>query len=372
MFQALPEFMRTPIAFVIVLGVLVFVHELGHYLVARWCGVHIETFSIGFGRALFSWTDRLGTVWKIAWIPLGGYVKMHGLERPEDVSDEVKARWMEGRTFHGKPLWVRTAVIAAGPVANFVLAAVLFIGLFAFVGVGTAVPVIGEVVADSAAAHAGLVSGDRVTAIEGQPISRFDEIQRAVVASPGKPLQLTVLSGGASHELTVIPEAHQSDGKTIGLLGIRGGAYEYHRLPPWEAVTTGINETWIVTQQTVVGLWGMIAHHGNTSDLSGPLGIARLSGQVAALGLTSLVSFIAVLSANLGLFNLFPIPVLDGGHLVFYAVEAIRGRPVPPRAQEMGFRAGLALLACLFVFATWNDLAHYGLFRWVASLTGTG
>jgi regulator of sigma E protease len=370
MFDFLPAILRTPVAFGIVLGVLVFIHELGHYLAARWCGVHVETFSIGFGRALVSWTDRLGTVWKIAWLPLGGYVKLHGLERPEDVSDEVKARWQPGRTFHGKSLGSRAIVIAAGPIANFVLAAVLFTGLFAFVGRGTVVPVVGEVIAGSAASHGGLNAGDRITAIDGRPIQQFQEIQGAVAASPGRPIHLVVTSGGASHELTVTPDPSESNGHTIGVLGIRAGAIEYQRLSPAQAVPAGLAETWNVTRQTLVALWGMVAGSQGAGDLSGPLGIARLSGQVAALGVASLVSLIAVLSTNLGLFNLFPIPVLDGGHLVFYLAEALRGRPLPPRAQEYGFRAGLALLAGLFVFATWNDLSHIGIVRWVASLIG--
>lgn len=370
MFDFLPTILRTPLAFGIVLGVLVFIHELGHYLAARWCGVHVETFSIGFGRAVMSWTDRLGTVWKIAWLPLGGYVKLHGLERPEDVDDEVKANWQPGRTFHGKPLRQRAIVIAAGPAANFVLAAVLFIALFATVGRGVVVPVIGEVIAGSAAAHGGLLSGDRITMIDGTPIARFEQIQHAVAASPGRPLHMTVTSGGASHELTVTPTPSGPADHVIGVLGIRGGAVEYQRLSPAQAIPAGLEETWSVTAGTVVALWNMIAHSQGAGDLSGPLGIARLSGQVAALGVASLVSLIAVLSANLGLFNLFPIPVLDGGHLVFYCIEALRGRPLPPRAQEYGFRAGLALLACLFVFATWNDLAHLGIVHWVAALIG--
>jgi regulator of sigma E protease len=370
MFDFLPEFLRTPVAFAIVLGVLVFIHELGHYLAARWCGVHVETFSIGFGRALVSWTDRLGTVWKIAWIPLGGYVKLHGQERPEDVSEEVRAAWQPGRTFHEKRVGARAIVVAAGPVANFLLAAVLFSALIAVVGRSIPVPVVGEVVADSAAARAGLQVGDRIEAIGGTPIRRFEEIQRAVAASPGQALQLTVASGGVSRDVTVIPDQRDSGGRMIGVLGIRGGATEYERLSPWEAVPAGVAQTWEVAAQTLDGVWGMIARNRGTEDIGGPLRIAQLSGQVAELGVASLVSFIALLSVNLGLINLFPVPVLDGGHLLFYLVEAVLGRPLPQRAQEVGFRAGLALIVALFVFATWNDLGHTGIFRWVAGLIG--
>jgi regulator of sigma E protease len=370
MFEFLPEFLRTPVAFAIVLGVLVFIHELGHYLAARWVGVHIETFSIGFGRSLVSWTDRVGTVWKIGWIPLGGYVKMHGQERPEEVSDEVRAAWQPGRTFHEKSIGARAIAVAAGPVANFLLAIVLFALLFATVGRSISLPVVGEVVADSAASHAGLQTGDRIEAIEGQPVHRFEEIQRAVSASPGQPLRLTVASGGADREVTVVPDTRDNGGRKVGILGIRGGASEFEQLSPWQALPAGVQQTWDVTVQTLAGVWGMIAHDRGTEELGGPLRIAQLSGQVAQLGAASLVSFIALLSVNLGLINLFPIPVLDGGHLLFYLAEAVRGRPLPQRTQEYGFRAGLALILGLFVFATWNDLGHIGIIRWVTGLIG--
>ncbi len=370
MFDFLPEFLRTPVAFAIVLGVLVFIHELGHYVAARWVGVHVETFSIGFGRPLVSWTDRVGTVWKIAWIPLGGYVKMHGQERPEDVSDEERATWQPGRTFHEKSVGARAIAVAAGPIANFLLAIVLFAVLFATVGRTIALPVVGEIVAGSAASRAGLQVGDRIEAIEGRPVHRFEEVQRAVSASPDQLLHLTVASGGASREVSVIPDARDAGGHKVGVLGIRGGAVEYEQLSPWAALPAGVQQTWDVTVQTLSGVWGMIAKNRGTEDLGGPLRIAQLSGQVAQLGTASLVSFIALLSVNLGLINLFPIPVLDGGHLLFYLVEAVRGRPLPQRAQEYGFRAGLALILCLFVFATWNDLGHIGIIRWVTGLIG--
>lgn len=370
MLDFLPEILRTPVAFGIVLGVLVFIHELGHYLAARWCGVHVETFSIGFGRALVSWTDRVGTVWKIAWIPLGGYVKLHGQERPEDLTDEERALWQPGRTFHEKRVGARAIVIAAGPVANFLLAAVLFAGLFATVGRTIALSEVHEVVAGSAAARAGLQPGDRVEAIDDVPIRRFEELQHAVAVNPGRPVRLMVASGGVSHEVTVVPDSRPSGGHAVGVLGVRGGAVEYERLSPWAAVPAGVEQTWDVSVQTLAGVWGMIAHNQNTDELGGPLRIAQLSGQVAKEGAAYLIQFIALLSVNLGLINLFPIPVLDGGHLLFYLAEVVRGRPLPQRAQEYGFRAGLALIVGLFVFATWNDLTHIGIFRWVAGLIG--
>ena len=373
MLQAIPDFLRSGVAFVVVLGVLVFVHELGHYLAARWRGVFVEVFSIGFGRAIVSWTDRVGTVWKICWLPLGGYVKLHGQEREEDVSPEDRANWQIGRTFHEKTVLSRAIVVAAGPIANFGLAMVLFAGLFAVSGRPITLPEIGEVVANSAAARAGLLAGDRIETIGSpslgtQKIRSFEDIQRIVSVHPGEQLDVRVRRGEQQIDLPVLTGT-QPDGRT-GMLGIRGGKVEFVQLGLAGSVVAGVTQTWDVTVQTFAGIRQMLTGARGTEDLGGPLRIAQLSGQVAQLGIASLVSFIAVLSVNLGLINLFPIPILDGGHLVFYLLEALRGRPLPPRAQAAGYRAGLALLAALFVFATWNDLAHLGIFRWVAGLIG--
>lgn len=373
-FDLLPSPLDSILAFIVVLGVLVFIHELGHYLAARMVGVHVETFSIGFGRAIASWTDRKGTVWKLAWLPLGGYVKLHGQERPEDASSDVKALWIEGRTFHEKQVAARAFVVAAGPLANFLLAAVLFAGLYAVLGKPVtsdrAEPpaVIGEVVANSAAARAGLQAGDRILALDGAAISQFSELQRTVSAAPGRTLAIRVQRGATEVTLNATIEARGA----VGILGIRSAAAPlvFEPVGIFASLAGGVTKTWDVSAQTLGGLWQMITAQRGTEELGGPLRIAQLSGQVAQLGLASLVSFIAVLSVNLALINLFPIPILDGGHLLFYIAEAIRGRPLPPRAQEYGTKAGLALILALFVFATWNDLGHLGLFRWVAGLVG--
>lgn len=370
MLTAFPDLLRTVIAFVVVLSVLVFVHELGHYLAARWRGVHVEAFSIGFGRALTQWTDRRGTVWKISWLPLGGYVKMNGMERAEDVTPEVRATWIPGKTFHGKSVGSRAIVVAAGPVANFLLAMVLFAVLYATIGRPSTLPVVGEVLPESAAAKAGMMVEDRVDTIAGQSIRTFEDIQRIISEHPDETLAMSVTRDGTATALSVHTESRQAGGKTVGLLGIRGGRVAYQQVSIPEAIWGGVRQTWVITADTFRGVSQMFSGARGTDELGGPLRIAQLSGQVAELGFASLVSFIAVLSVNLGLINLFPIPVLDGGHLLFYLAEAIRGRPLPPRAQEYGFRAGIAVLAGLFLFATWNDLGHIGLFRWVASLIG--
>jgi len=365
-----PDIARTAAAFVVVLGVLVFFHELGHYLAARWRGVYVETFSVGFGKAIASWYDRHGTQWRISWLPLGGYVKMHGQERPEEVSDEVRASWKPGLTFHEKSVGSRAIIVAAGPIANFFLAAVLFAGLFMAVGRPVTSPVIGEVLPNGAAARAGLLAKDRIEKIGDERIKSFEDIQRIITAHPVETLTVTVQRDGVDKDVVVVTEAREVGGKRIGLLGIRGGTVDYQPLSVPAALWGGVTQTWSVTSETFAGLAQMISGQRGTEELGGPLRIAQLSGQVAELGVSNLISFIAVLSVNLGLINLFPIPVLDGGHLLFYMVEAVSGRPLPRRAQEYGFRAGIAVLGGLFIFATWNDLAHIGLFRWVAGLIG--
>lgn len=370
MLTIIPDFIRSAAAFVVVLGVLVFVHELGHYLAARWRGVRVEAFSIGFGKAITSWTDRRGTVWKLAWLPLGGYVKLHGQERPQDVAEEVRAEWIPGQTFHDKPVLSRAIVVAAGPIANFVLAMVLFAGLFIGIGMPVALPVVGAVLPDSAASRAGLMGNDRVVSIGGQSITTFEELQHIIAEHPAAKLAMTIQRDGTNRQIDVTTDAREVGGHQVGLLGVRGGSVEYRHVSVPAALLGGVTQTWLITQETFSGLGQMISGGRGTEELGGPLRIAQLSGQVAQLGMASLISFIAVLSVNLGLINLFPVPVLDGGHLLFYFAEALRGRPLPQRAQEYGFRAGLAFLACLFVFATWNDLTHLGVFRWVASLIG--
>lgn len=365
----LPDALRTAGAFAVVLGVLVFIHELGHYLAARWMGVHVEAFSIGFGRALAAWTDRHGTVWKLAWLPLGGYVKLHGQEQPGDVPDEVRAAWLPGRTFHDKPVWRRAVVVAAGPVANFLLAAVLFSALTLAIGNPVPTTLVGQVMPDTPAAQAGIASGDRILSIDGQPTRSFDDIVAIVTARAGKTLPVVVERGDTRLTLQATPAAKTVDGKTIGQIGITN-APEYRRVGVGAAIGDGARQTYEVTRQTLAGVWQIITGKRSADQLGGVIRIAQLSGHVAQLGLASMVTFIAVLSINLGLINLFPIPILDGGHLLFYLAEAVRGRPLPARAQEYSFRAGLAVILCLVLFSAWNDLTRLGFVRWVAGLIG--
>ncbi|MGG5821057.1 RIP metalloprotease RseP [Falsiroseomonas sp. HW251] len=366
----LPDPIRTVLAFVVVLGVLVFIHELGHYLAARWRGIHVERFAVGFGRPITSWMDVRGTEWRIGWIPLGGYVKLHGQEQPGDVSEEVKASWRAGETFHDKPVRDRAIVVAAGPIANFLLAAVLFGLVYGTVGIPRATTAIGTVMENSAAERAGLLPGDRIVALDGQPISRFDQVQRHIQPRAGQEVAVTVEREGRERSLRITPEARTNGERSVGVLGVTAGAAQFERLDPFSALWAGAVQTWEVSTQTLHAVGQMITGSRGTDDLGGPLGIGKIAGEAAKLGFASLITFMAVLSVNLALINLFPIPILDGGHLLFYAAEAIRGRPLPPRAQELGFRAGFAVLMALFVFATWNDLANLGVVRWAAGLFG--
>jgi regulator of sigma E protease len=357
------DLLRSAVAFLVVLGVLVFVHEFGHYIAARWRGVHVEVFSIGFGPAIATWRDRVGTVWKLAWLPLGGYVKLHGQERAEDVSDEVRARWMPGKVFHEKKVGSRAIVVAAGPIANFLLAMVLFAALFATAGRPVILPVAAGVLPDSAASHAGLQVNDRIISIDGHPIRSFGDIQSIVSAHPAEKLTLRIKRGDNTITVPVVTDSRTSGDTKVGMLGIAGGQVEYQHVSLPGALVGGVTQTWNITRDTIVGVWQMITGQRGTEDLGGPLRIAQLSGAVAEQGPLYLIQFIALLSVNLGLLNLFPIPVLDGGHLLFYLAEALRGRPVPQRVQEYGFRAGLALLVGLFILATWNDLTRPGVFH---------
>ena len=355
--------------FLIVLTVLVFVHELGHYLVARRNGVRIEIFSIGFGPELFGWWDRAGTRWKFSAIPLGGYVKMFG---DADPSSGLAAPGIGQLTpaerevsFHAKSLGQRAAIVAAGPIANFVFAIVVLALLFMTYGQPFTPAEIGQVVPGSAAETAGVRPGDEVVKIDGQTVERFEDLQQIVRINPNVPMTMVVRRGGELVDLRITParvEETTAFGRhEVGQLGVRGGAVKYVTRNPASAVVRAVGETWNLSATTLQAVWQMIVGKRGSEELGGPLRIAQLSGEVAQGGLVPLLSFMAILSINLGLINLFPVPVLDGGHLLFYAAEAIRGKPLGQRAQEYGFRLGLALVLTLMVFATWNDLVHTGI-----------
>ena len=362
--------------FLVVLTVLVFVHELGHYWVARRNGVRVEVFSIGFGPELFGWTDRAGTRWKISSIPLGGYVKMFGDADPASTPDANLATMSpEERavSFHHKRLGQRAAVVAAGPIANFLFAIVVFAAVYSIVGQPFTPAEVTSVLPGSAAERAGLEPGDRIIRINGEEIERFEQIQKMILLNLDRPVTLVIVRDGRERSLTASPtidETTDNRGNIVRTprLGITGKKVEFVRHGPVESIWRGVAETWVQTAGTIQALGQIITGRRQTDELGGPIRIAEMSGDVARGGPASLLVFMAVLSVNLGLINLFPVPMLDGGHLLFYAVEGLRGRPLGPRAQEYGFRIGLVLVFSLMLFATWNDLSRLPFVKYLVSL----
>jgi regulator of sigma E protease len=363
--------------FLLVLTILVFVHELGHYLIARRNGVRIDVFSIGFGPELFGWFDRAGTRWKFSAIPLGGYVKMFGDSDPSSSMGVARLGEMTEAerqvSFHHKRLGQRAAIVGGGPLANFAFAILLLALLFSTYGQPFTPADVGQVQAGSAADKGGIKVGDAIVSIDGGTISRFEDVQQIVRLNPGEPMTLVVRRDGQLVTLHVTPARTEMTDRfgnrhQIGLLGIGRSGVEYVKRDPVAAVGQAFSETWNLSVSTLQAMWQIVIGTRASDELGGPLRIAQMSGEVAEGGIVPLLWFMAVLSINLGLINLFPVPVLDGGHLLFYAAEAIRGKPLGQRAQEYGFRIGLALVLTLMVFATWNDLVHLRIVEFVKGL----
>ncbi|MGE5259339.1 MAG: RIP metalloprotease RseP [Actinomycetota bacterium] len=357
--------------FLFVLTVVVFVHELGHFLVARWCGVGIQAFSIGFGPEIVGFNDRYGTRWKISWIPLGGYVKFiddenaasaGGQRTFEQLSEEERKR-----SFRGKSLGQRAAVVAAGPIANFLLAIVVFTLIFGVFGERITAPKVDVINPGSAAERAGFLPGDLVVSIDGTAIETFAEMQRIVAMSAGQPLHFVVDRGGKKVDITATPELKTITDRfgneiRMGLLGIQRKAapeeWTLKRHDPVTAFVMALKETYFVISRSLGYLFDVVTGRESADQLGGPIRIAQVSGQVATAGFLALLNLCAIISVSIGLINLFPIPMLDGGHLLFYGIEALRGRPLSEGTQEVGFRIGLAFVLMLMIFATWNDLIH--------------
>ena len=359
------------IPFLFVLSLVVFFHELGHFLVARWCGVRILVFSIGFGPEIVGFNDRYGTRWKISAIPLGGFVKFFGDENAASVPDVSRGASMDpqerAESFMFQPVPKRAAIVVAGPLANFLLAIVIFAGVFMIYGKQTMSARVDAVQPASAAEQAGFMPGDVVLAINGHHIDNFTEMQRFVSASAGEALEITIERDGTEKVLKATPtlkEVKDNFGNVqhVGILGIsRSMAPEdlkLHPVAPLDAIWLSVQETWSVVDRTLSYIGGVISGREAANQLGGPIRIAQMSGQVASFGFVPLIQLAAVLSISIGLLNLFPIPLLDGGHLLFYGIEAIRGRPLSERAQEVGFRIGLAIVLMLMIFATFNDIVH--------------
>lgn len=359
------------IPFLFVLTIVVFFHELGHFWVARRVGVRVVAFSIGFGPELAGFNDRHGTRWKLSAIPLGGYVKFLGDDSAASTPDKAALDHMNEadrrESFFHKPVAARAAIVAAGPIANFILAVVIFAGLFMTVGRQVTTPQVDAIQAGSAAERAGFQPHDMIVSIDGEKIDSFGDMQRIVSASAERPLRIEVERGGQIETLTATPDRREitdSFGNVhrIGVLGISrstgGTEVRTERFGPVAAVTMATKEVWFIVDRTFDYLGGVVTGRESADQLGGPIRIAQVSGQVATFGIAALLQLAAVLSVSIGLLNLFPVPLLDGGHLLFYAIEALRGRPLSERAQEVGFRIGLALVLMLMLFATWNDILN--------------
>ena len=354
-----------------VLMIVVFFHELGHFMVARWCGVTISEFSIGFGKELFGFYDKHGTRWKISAIPLGGFVKFLGDENAASVPDQeamenVGQDDREG-SLHSKSLWARAAIVAAGPFANFLLSIVIFGMLLFLYGKPITPARVDSIVPESAAAEAGFEVGDIMLSIDGQKIKSFADVQGIVAMSSGDALDIVVDRNGERVSLMTTPRRTEvtdqfGNKQKIGVLGIRHEARaedvvrkEYG---PLQAAWGGVTETYSIIDRTLGYVGRIFVGKEDADQLGGPIRVAQVSGQVATLGIVALFNLAAILSVSIGLLNLFPIPMLDGGHLVYYALEGIRGKPLSPKSQELGFRIGLALVFSLMIFATFNDITH--------------
>jgi regulator of sigma E protease len=360
------------VPFLFVLTIVVFFHELGHFLVARWCGIKVISFSLGFGPELFGFNDRHGTRWKVSAIPLGGYVKFFGDDNAASAPDRETATGMteEERkvSFFYQPVRSRAAVVFAGPLANFVLAITIFALIFMTVGKQWTSARVDAVQPNSAAAAAGFKPGDLVVSINGSKIDSFSDMQRIVSVSAGVPLTVDVERAGHVITLHATPQLRQlkdnfGNEHTSGVLGISRSMtpsdIKTEKMGPLAAVVAGGEKTWFVVHSTLSYIGGVFVGRETADQLGGPIRIAQVSGEVASLGFTPLMNLAAILSISIGLLNLFPIPLLDGGHLLFYGIEAARGRPLSERSQEVGFRIGLAIVVLLMIFTTYNDILHW-------------
>lgn len=369
-----PGILLTLFAFLLTIGVLVFIHEMGHYLVGRWCGVKADTFSIGFGKELVGWNDKRGTRWKICALPLGGYVQFAGDMDPASTPSED---WLElppeerNRTFQSKSLWKRAAIVFAGPAINFLFAILILAGFALTFGESVTPPVVGTVAEKSTAEAIGLQKGDKIISIDGDAVDRFTDLSREISIIPEEEVEIaferdgTVISKEAKIGVRLEKDRFGNEYK-IGLLGISPDRLERRDVSLWEAPIVATRQTGEIVDLIVTTLGQVISGRRSVKELGGPLKIAQVSGEQFVAGLSQFIFFVALISINLGFINLLPIPMLDGGHLMFYAIEAVRRKPANPMVQEWAFRSGFALVVMFMLVVTFNDLASFGLFKAVS------
>lgn len=373
-----PGLPLTLLAFALVIGPLVFIHEMGHYLAARMFGVKSDAFSIGFGREIAGWTDKRGTRWKLGWMPLGGYVRFAG---DMNAVSQPSAEWLalppdeRNRTFQSKPVWQRAIIVAAGPIVNFVLAILILAGFAFAYGDMRTPPVVGTVIEGSAAQRAGLQPGDRITRLGDRDVAVFEDMLSYTRIHAGETTQISLVRGSQAITVPVTVGVNEQVDRfgnkyQIGMLGIGRGEAVVEPVGVFEAPVIAVRRTGEIVSMMVETIGQIISGRRSVKELGGPLSIAKVSGEQITLGLDAFVFLIALVSINLGFINLLPVPMLDGGHLFFYAIEAVRRRPVGPNVQEWAFRGGLAAVLGLMLMVTFNDLGNFGLWRSLARLIG--
>jgi len=373
-----PGFLLTIAAFLLMLGPLVFIHELGHYFVGRWCGIKADVFSIGFGREIAGWTDKRGTRWKLSLLPLGGYVRFAGDMSPAGLSDPA---WLalppeeRAKTFQSKPVWQRALVVLAGPFANFLLAFLILLGFVVAYGQSTTTTEVGTIQPNSAAATAGLQPGDRITALNGRSMDKFDDMVFYIVIRAGQQVRVDFDRDGQKLSRNVVIGTDRSKDKfgnvqERGLLGVGPAAPSAAPVSLLDAPGVAFRYASDIVGVTATTLGQLVIGQRSVKDMSGIVGMAKTSGEQLTLGWVAFVYLAVFISINLGFINLLPIPMLDGGHLLFYAIEAVRRRPVSPEIQEWAFRGGLAAILMLFLVVTFNDLGKIGLWQHLAGLIG--
>ena len=374
---AQPSLWFVAIAFLCAIGPLVLFHELGHYWVARLLGVGAEQFSIGFGHEIAGWTDKRGTRWKIGWLPLGGYVRFVGDMNPASQPDhDAKlAPEVRSRAFHLRPVWQRFLIVLAGPAANFILAIAIFAAFFLAFGMPNTPPVAGGIQAGSTAARIGLVTGDRILSIAGQETASFEDLRRIVSIRPNEDVVIRFEHKGAMRSANARIGTEQRTDEfgqvyQVGLLGLLPPERNFERMSVIDAIPAATVVTAKITRSIFDVVGQIVIGQRSVKEVGGPLRMAQVAGQQASLGVFDFTYLLALFSINLGFINLLPVPMLDGGHLVFYAAEAVRRRPVSERAQDWAFRGGLAVLLALLLFTTVNDLATFGLFERLGRLIG--
>lgn len=369
-----PGILLTLLAFLIVIGVLVFVHEMGHYLVGRWCGVKAETFSIGFGKEITGWTDKRGTRWKVCMLPLGGYVQFAGDMDPSGMKSK---EWLNlpaaerNQTFQSKSLWRRAAIVVAGPAINFIFAILIIMGFVIAYGTSATLPVAQDISENSTAASIGMKPGDRIISVDGEKIDLFQDLQQKIMLIPDQNVEIVYERDGqliakqGKIGVNILKDRFGNEFR-LGLLGMSSSQVEWREVSPIEAPVIAVEKTIGIVGQITTTLGQVITGKRSVKELGGPLKIAQVSGEQFKLGLEAFILFVALISINLGFINLLPIPMLDGGHLMFYAIEAVRRKPASAKVQEWAFRSGFALVMVFMLVVTFNDLSSFGLFRAVS------